>query len=66
MLFMFVGNGGVGKSHLIKTISKWTEKILGGPGEIKPKVLLLAFSGVAASLIGNDNFYLKQFVNFVF
>ena len=53
---MLEGNGGTGKSHVIKTISKWTEKILGGPGEIKPKVLLLAYSGVAASMIGNDNF----------
>ena len=56
---MLEGNGGTGKSHVIKTISKWTEKILGGPGEIKPKVLLLAYSGVAASLIGNDNFDLE-------
>ena len=47
------GNGGVGKSHLIRTVSKWIENILGGPGDIKPKVLLLAFTGVAASLIGN-------------
>ena len=59
---MFVGNGGTGKSHLIKTISKWAEKILREPGDIKPKVLLLAYSGVAASLIGNDNFDLRYFV----
>ena len=52
--FILTGNGGTGKSHLIKTLSKWIEKILSGAGEITPKVLLLAFSGVAACLIGNE------------
>ena len=51
--FILIGNGGTGKSHLINVLSKWIEKILSGAGEIKPKVLLLAFSGAAACLIGN-------------
>ena len=33
-------------------VSKWVEKILIRPGPVKPKVLLLAFTGVASSLIG--------------
>ena len=38
---------------MIKTVSKWIEKILMKAGEAnKLKVLLLAFTGVAASLIG--------------
>ena len=48
-----LGGGGVGKTYLIKTVSKWIEKILMKAGEAnKLKVLLLAFTGVAASLIG--------------
>ena len=48
------GGGGVGKSYLIRAISKWAEKILRKPGDnpLKPKVLLLAPTGMAASLIG--------------
>jgi hypothetical protein len=42
---------------LIKTVSKWIEKILMKAGEAnKLKVLLLAFTGVAASLIGKYHF----------
>ena len=44
------GGGGVGKSYLIITLAKWITKIL---ASTDPKVLLLAFTGVAASLIGN-------------
>ena len=47
----FQGCGGTGKSHLIMVVSKWVEKILIRPGPVKPKVLLLAFIGVASSLI---------------
>ena len=48
-----IGGGGVGKSYLIRTISKWTEKILEKSGPYRPKVLLLAYTGAASSLIGN-------------
>ena len=49
----FLGGGGTGKSFLIKTVSKWVEKILMKAGEAnKIKVLLLAYTEVAASLIG--------------
>ena len=37
---------------MIRAVTKWTEKILQKAGPIKPKALLLAFTGVAASLIG--------------
>ena len=47
------GAGGVGKSYLIITLAKWTTKILAITDPNKAKVLLLAFTGVAASLIGN-------------
>ena len=52
--FCFLGGGGVGKTFLIKTISKWAEKILRKAGEdpTHPKVLLLAPTGKSASLIG--------------
>ena len=48
------GGGGVGKSYLIRTVAKWAEKILrkAGDNPLKPKVLLLAPTGMAASLIG--------------
>ena len=54
-----IGGGGVGKSYLIRTMSQWIEKILMKQAEpyvavpYTPKVLLLAFTGSAASLIGN-------------
>jgi DNA replication protein DnaC len=47
------GGGGVGKSYLIITLAKWITKILANTDPNKAKVLLLAFTGVAASLIGN-------------
>ena len=55
----------MGKSHLIRTISQWTEKILTkqtNPYEkvpYTPKVLLLAFTGSASSLIGNYELHLE-------
>ena len=55
-IYYFLGGGGVGKTYLIKTVSKWIEKILMKAGEAnKLKVLLLAFTGVAASLIGKHH-----------
>ena len=50
-----IGCGGTGKSHLIRTVSKWITKILYGSGPVKPKVLLLAYTGAASSLIGKPN-----------
>ena len=55
LITIFTGCGGTGKSHLITTVSKWVEKILINPGPVKPKVLLLAFTGIAASLIGKKS-----------
>ena len=55
------GNGGVGKSYLIRTIIKWCEKILGGPGQMKPKVLILSYAAIAASLIGKHMTYLNNY-----
>lgn len=54
-LFLHItGGGGVGKSYLIITLAKWITKILMSTSDPnKAKVLLLAFTGVAASLIGN-------------
>ena len=47
------GGGGVGKTAVINATSKLAEKILRKPGDnpMKPKVLLLAPTGMAASLI---------------
>lgn len=51
---IFTGGGGVGKSFLIKTVASWAERTLREPGEdpLKPKILLLAPTGSAASIIG--------------
>ena len=51
----FKGEGGVGKTFLIKVLSQWTEYILQKPGDIStyPKVIRLAATGNAAYLIGN-------------
>ena len=48
------GGGGVGKSYLIKTLAKWAEFYLLEEGDqpLHPRVLLLAPTGKAASLIG--------------
>ena len=62
-LFDFIGEGGCGKSYLISAISKWTEKILGTESEpysdlpYKPRVLLLAATGSASSLIGKYDIF---------
>ena len=54
-VYKISGGGGVGKSFLINCVSMWAEKILRKAGDhpLKPKVLLLAQTGIAASLIGN-------------
>ena len=45
---------GVGKSKTIESMALWAEKILLKVEDdpLKPKVLLLAYTGKAASLIG--------------
>ena len=50
-LFLFLG---VGKSMLILLMSQWAEEILMKVGDdpLKPRVMLMAFSGKAAALIG--------------
>ena len=50
----FLGGGGVGKSFLINLVKMWAEYILRKPGDhpLKPKVLLLGPTGMAANLIG--------------
>ena len=50
----FLGGGGVGKSFLIKVVSRHIDKLLTKVGDNpnKPKILLLAPTGKAASLIG--------------
>ena len=52
-MIIFLG-GGTGKSFLIRCIIMWIEKILRLPGDNpdKPKTLVMAPTGVAASLIG--------------
>ena len=46
---------GTGKTHLIKVMTMWIEKILRSPGQDPncPVVILSAATGKAASLIGN-------------
>merc|ERR1711860_275002 len=50
------GGGGVGKSFLINCVAKWIEKILRKPGDhpLKPKILILGPTGMAAYLIGHN------------
>ena len=53
-----LGGGGVGKSYLIQTVAKWIDHILrkSNDNPDMPKVLLLAYTGVAAALIGKFQF----------
>ena len=57
--FIIHGGGGVGKSYLIKTVSKWIQKMPRCPGDNpdQPKVLKLAPTGKAASLIGGTTLH---------
>ena len=60
--FVFSGGAGSGKSHVIRVVAKWLEFILRKPGDhpMKPKVLLLGFTGMAANLIGKTGFMGKE------
>lgn len=63
------GGAGNGKSDVIKVIAAWVEKILRKAGDHpnKPRVLKLAATGKAASLIGkfssSNKHFLSHFVN---
>ena len=58
-LHLFItGTGGCGKSHLIKTIYHSLTKMLCSIRSVKPKVLLLAPTGVTAINI-EDMAYIK-------
>ena len=52
--FLIVGGGGVGKSFVINLVAKWLELIFRQPGDdpSKPYILILAPTGMAATLIG--------------
>ena len=54
LIISLIGGGGVGKSFLINLVKMWAEYILRQPGDhpLKPKVLLLGPTGMAANLIG--------------
>ena len=62
--FIVHGGGGVGKSYLINVVSKWAEFFLRQRGDdpLHPKVLLMAPTGKAATLIGNDSISFLYFV----
>ena len=55
---MFVFCLGVGKSKTIEAMAKWAELILLKEDHevFKPRVLVVAFTGKAASLIGKKHF----------
>ena len=56
LIILLIGGGGVGKSFLINLVKMWAEYILRQPGDhpLKPKVLLLGPTGMAANLIGKN------------
>ena len=49
-----LGGGGVGKSFLIRVVSRYVDKLMtkSGDNPMRPKLLLLGPTGKAASLIG--------------
>ena len=59
MICFKLGGGGTGKSYLIQTTSQWVDKILreANDNPLKPKILLLAYTENAASLIGGTTFH---------
>ena len=63
---VITGGAGTGKSFCIKSISKWTETILRRSGDHPnlPRVLIVAPTGIAASLI--DGITLDSAFNFKF
>ena len=54
IIHFIIGGGGVGKTFLTSIMSQFVEKILRNVGDhpFQPKVLLVAPTGIAASLIG--------------
>ena len=57
-IYIFVFYLGVGKSKTIEAMAKWAELILLKEDHevFKPRVLVVAFTGKAASLIGKQSF----------
>jgi hypothetical protein len=60
------GGAGSGKSNVIRALSKWAEKTLCKAGDHpnKPRVLLLAPTGMAASIIGGTTMHSAFQLNF--
>ena len=54
--FIFIGEGGTGKTYLINLLSQWSEIILQKAGNKShyPKTIRLAATGNAAHLIGKQ------------
>ena len=54
-------NLGVGKSKTIEAMAKWAENILlrEDHESLKPRVLIAAFTGKAASLVGKKYFHIS-------
>ena len=65
VIHFIIGGGGVGKTFLTSIMSQFVEKILRNVGDhpFQPKVLLVAPTGIAASLIGKcyDEILLSAF-----
>ena len=58
-MIYFTGGAGVGKTFLINLLAKWCEWILRKPGDnpLKPKILLMAHTGIAAHLINGTTLH---------
>ena len=56
MYFNCIGSGGTGKSYLANVFAQWCEKTLRKPGDNpdQPKMMIMAFTGIAASQIGGS------------
>ena len=54
----------MGKSFLIRVVSKWIERILRAAGDHPehPKCLLIGPTGISAALIGKSNVMSKKYV----
>ena len=60
LMLLVHGGAGVGKTKTIMNCANWAETYLRKPGDdpSKPRLLLLAFTGMAANLIGKLSFLL--------
>ena len=59
LLLIVQGGAGVGKSRTISSVAEWAERILAKEGhhEYKPRIILCAPTGKAASLIGGTTLH---------